>query len=287
MLNRVKRNLGVQLLALAVSFIDRFVVVGLLVHQWGAPLYADWVVLLSAAGLLQLGELGLNIYYGNVWQRAAALGDHQGFARMLRVSLGIAAIQAGVLMIAALAFLLVADLPVILTLSGAGDARLVFTLLAAFSVLAVVRGSLSQLYRGDGRYPRGMIVTLIGTLALLLATLLVVMAGGALVELAAVYLLCQITFGIGLTLWDLKRCFPALRFTPTLPLAWEWSDAWRNTRWLALEQCAPIVWLQVPILILGLAGASGPSRPVEPPRPSSHRCRSRRRAPIRRLCQSA
>jgi hypothetical protein len=102
-----------------------------------------------------------------------------------------------------------------------------------------------------------MIVTLIGTLALLLATLLVVMAGGALVELAAVYLLCQITFGIGLTLWDLKRCFPALRFTPTLPLAREWSDAWRNTRWLALEQCAPIVWLQVPILILGLAGASG------------------------------
>lgn len=257
MLSRVGRNLGVQLLALAVTFIDRFVVVGLLVHHWGAQLYADWVVLFSAAGLLQLGEFGLNIYYGNVWQRATALGDRPGFARMLRVALGIAGIQALVLSLAAVPFVALSDQPAVFALSGAGEGRLVFLLLVAFSILAVLRGSLSQLYRGDGRYARGMIVTLIGTLALLVATLLVVLAGGGLLSLAGTYLLCQIIFGIGLMAWDLKRCFPALRFVPAMPRASEWRDAWRSARWLALEQCAPVAWLQLPILMLGLADVGG------------------------------
>ncbi|WP_312796856.1 hypothetical protein [Tianweitania sp.] len=248
MLSKVGRNLGVQLLALAVSFLDRFVVVALLLYHWGAALYSDWVVLLSAAGLLQLGELGLNIYYGNVWQRAAALGDHHGFARMLRVALGFAAMQALLLCGAALVFLAVADLPS--TLLSADEARLIFLLFAAFSILAVVRGSLSQLYRGHGRYARGMMVTLLGTLALLLATALVALAGGGPIPLATAYLLCH-------TVWDLKRCFPDLRFVPAWPRACEWRDAWRNTRWLALEQCAPVIWLQVPVLLLGTAGVGG------------------------------
>ena len=257
MLSKVGRNLGVQILALAVSFLDRFVVVALLLHHWGAPLYSDWVVLLSAAGLLQLGELGLNIYYGNVWQRAAALGDHDGFARMLRVALGFAAMQALLLGGAGWVFLAAADLTSLSTLLSADEARLIFLLLAAFSTLAVVRGSLSQLYRGHGQYARGMILTLLGTLALLVATALVALAGGGPIALAAAYLLCQIVFGIGLTVWDLQRCFPDLRFVPAWPRACEWHDAWRNTRWLALEQCAPVIWLQVPVLLLGTAGIGG------------------------------
>ncbi|MBS9719455.1 hypothetical protein JYU29_02005 [Tianweitania sp. BSSL-BM11] len=259
MLSKIGRNLGVQILALAVTFLDRFVVVGLLLHQWGATLYSDWVVLLSAAGLLQLGELGLNIYYGNVWQRAASLGDPNGFARMLRVALGMAAMQALVLFGAALVFLAAADLPGHSTGLSENEARLIFLLLAAFSILAVVRGSLSQLYRGHGHYARGMIVTLIGTLALLFATALVAFAGGGPIALAGAYLVCQVLFGIGLMLWDLKRCFPELRFVPAWPLGREWRDAWRNARWLALEQCAPVLWLQTPILLLGLAGISGAS----------------------------
>ncbi len=44
---------------------------------------------------------------------------------------------------------------------------------------------------------------------------------------------------------------------PAWPRACEWRDAWRNTRWLALEQCAPVIWLQVPVLLLGTAGVGG------------------------------
>jgi len=254
MLNSVGRNLGVQFLALAVTFADRFVVVGLLLRFWGPQLYADWVVLLSAAGLLQLGELGLNIYYGNIWQRAAATGDQAGGARMLRVAMGIASLQALLLLLFAAVFLAIFDLRQVLTLAGTEIPRLIFLLLALFSILAVVRGSLSQLYRGHGRYRRGMLVTMAGTLALLVSTLLVALAGGELTALATAYLASQIIFGIGLMVWDLKRCFPELQFWPTLPTQAEWHDAWRNTRWLALEQCAPIAWLQLPILVLGLAG---------------------------------
>jgi len=86
-LRRVAASLGVQIATLGVSFADRFVLVGILLRAWGTDRYADWATLAAAAGLITLGELGLNVYFGNAWQNAHAEGDEKRFRRLIGLSL--------------------------------------------------------------------------------------------------------------------------------------------------------------------------------------------------------
>src|SRR5258707_11644512 len=87
MLARLARNTAAQLLSLLVSFVERFVVVGILLRGWGPQIYSEWAVLVSAASMLSLGELGLNIYYGNVLQKAWATADTERFQRTVAIAL--------------------------------------------------------------------------------------------------------------------------------------------------------------------------------------------------------
>src|SRR6266436_5780010 len=100
MIRAIIRNFAAQGLGFLISFADRFLVVGFLLRSWGPQVYSEWVVLLSFANLLMLGELGLNIYYGNVGQQASAVGDARKFQRMVSVALfcsAAVAVVAGIL----------------------------------------------------------------------------------------------------------------------------------------------------------------------------------------------
>lgn len=259
MLGRFGRNFAVQLLALAAMFLERIVAVGFLVQAWGPSRYSDWAILVSVAGLLQLGELGLNVYNGNVWQRSHAAGDQAASNRMLALALANGAVQGLILLLLALVVVAFVDLPTVLSLTRAEETVLVFLLLSLFTVLMVARGSISQLYRGHGQYVRGSLVGLTGTAALFAVTCLVAAAGGGPVALASAYVGCQLLFGIGLTVWDLRRLLPHLRWHMAVPRRHELASIWQSTRWLALEQSTPVLWLQMPVLALGVAGFGGPA----------------------------
>lgn len=259
MLARVSRNFAVQILALVLMIVERVVAVGLLVQAWGPNGYADWAILLSITGLLQLGELGLNVYNGNVWQRNHAAGDHAGSDRMLATALGNALVQGIVLLALALVFLALVDLPSALNLSTEEGASDVFVMLSLFTILMVMRGSISQLYRGHGLYVRGSIVALLGTAALLGSTALAISVDAGPVALAAAYLACQIVFGIVLAVWDLRRSLPHLHWRVARPSWRAFLPIWKDARWLAVEQCAPVAWLQLPVLAIGIVGLGGPA----------------------------
>ena len=70
-----------------VSFAERFLLVGILVRAWGIELYADWVVLMAAAGLFALGDMGMQIYFGNSLQHAKSHKEPLRFQRMVRLSI--------------------------------------------------------------------------------------------------------------------------------------------------------------------------------------------------------
>ena len=147
MLARVAKNTGAQSLSQLVQFADRFLVVGILLRSWGTQVYSEWALLLSCAGTLSLGELGLNIYYGNVYQSAMAAADTKRFQRMVSVAITCSGLVAAVLGCFALGFLTITDLPEKLSIKVLPQADAI--------AVAVLMGTvtLSRIARGAMRFP--------------------------------------------------------------------------------------------------------------------------------------
>src|SRR5688572_11215875 len=106
MLRRISINFVAQLSSLALTLGDRIIVIGILLRVWDADTYADWATILAAAGLISMGEFGLNVYFGNKWQHAYAYRDERAFQRIISVSLSVYLMLGTVLAVLALAFAL-------------------------------------------------------------------------------------------------------------------------------------------------------------------------------------
>lgn len=259
MLQRVSRSFGAQLLGLVLTLLDRFLVVGLLIRTWGVEIYGDWALLLGAAGLLSLAEAGLNVYFGNAWQRAGALGVPARFNRILSVAITIAFALALVLASLTAFLALRLDLAARLSLETTGDreAAIIFALLAAAASSQATRGCISQIYRGRGNFTRGLLVALMLPLTLSGVSVAAVLAGVTPLVMAWIYLSCDLIAGWGVLLFDLRRRYPELAFRPAIPCLSELKDLGAQLRWLAIPQVAPIAWLQAPVVTLGLLSLSG------------------------------
>lgn len=249
-------NFGAQALSLLVTLLERLIVVGLLLRGWGADVYAGWTVLLAAAGSLSLADLGMALYFGNLWQKAQARGERDELQRSLGVSLSI---------YLALAILLTGGGAVALRL-GAADAlaagriaapqaTLVLALLGAAVVLRLARGAMTQLYRGHRQFARGILIDLCAPCVTSTAGIVVALLHWPPTTLAGVTLAAEILLGWGLMLTDIRRRFPHLRLRPALPSAREIEALAVRLPWLALQQAASVTQLQGPVLILGATHA--------------------------------
>lgn len=256
MLKRIAASLGAQLLTQILGFADRFILVGLLVRTWGPDLYADWVVLLAAAGLLALGELGIGIYFGNSWQYAHATGDEGRFARLVRVSISCYALIAIALTLAAAIYVLSGHQAPLVKVLPADQSSLVFLLLAGSVITNVMTGSVSQVYRGRGQFARGIMLSLTPfTLFFLIAAPAAYLDVTPLL-LAMLHLACYLAGG-AMMVRDIRRRFPDLVLAPTIPERFEVEDIVAHSRWNVVLQGAPVFLLQIPVVMLGAFGVGG------------------------------
>ena len=170
MLARLGGNFAAQIAGIALSFADRFIVVGLLLRTLGTDAYSDWVLLLSSAGLLSLAELGLNIYFGNVWQKAHATRDSAQFQRMLGLSLTCSAGLGLILLCVMLFVLLSSDLVATLSLKTLTnrEADIVFLLLGCATASRAMRGGVAQIYRGRQVFALGAMIDMISAAVLVI-----------------------------------------------------------------------------------------------------------------------
>jgi O-antigen/teichoic acid export membrane protein len=249
-------NFAAQLLALGASLLDRLVVVGLLLRGWGPETYAGWTLLAAAAGTLSLADLGMSLYFGNVWQEALARGDAARAQRALNVSLFIY-FALGLMLALGGAVALGAGLADVLAPSGLSRAEATRTLalLGAAGVLHVMRGGFAQLYRAHGEFARGVMIDQLATAAILTCGASTAWLDWRPTTLAALYLAVEITCGWGLMLGDARRRFSDLRFRPALPHAADLSALAARLPWLATTQGAQVLLLQAPVLTLGATGA--------------------------------
>ena len=252
MLRKVGHNLLAQLVSPLLSLVDRLLIFGLLIRAWGPAVYADYAVALSAAGMLTLAECGLNIYFGNTWQKAFSTGDEPAFQRTVGVAIFLYGVILAVLLLAIVSAI-ATDVIARFHAVSHNEGQSVFVLLALTATARVGRGSVSQVYRGRGAFARGTLL-LQAQVGISLCVVLIAAAAGARpavlagVELASELLLCW-----GLLLSDLQRRY-AVRLRPTIPTKAEAKVLLRIVPWFAIQQGAPVLWLQLPVLILGWAG---------------------------------
>lgn len=256
MMHKAGQNFAAQLLALVLSTVDRIVVVGLLLRSWGTGAYGDWATIVSLAGLVTLLELGLNIYWGNVFHKALVENDIPQFKRLGSIAIAIAASTAAlaVSIVVSLFLLqprLVAD---VLADLGASEAFLVLLLLGLANISRLSRGSISQLYRARGEFARGVLIDLTGPALLAVLSLVIVPFGAGPVALAGTMLAIDLCVAWPLTVCDLRRRMPSFGLSLARPTTAELRALLDEARWLALIQISPIVLLHAPVLILGFGG---------------------------------
>lgn len=252
MLKTIAQNSAAQLIALAVSFADRFVAVGVLLSAWGPDLYTDWAALLSTAGLISLGELGLNIYYGNTLQQAWSTGKGFTFQRTISIALfttGTLALVLGAVAFFAAHLVDVSSLLSINAMPRSETAQtLAFLALATLSRLA--RGSVSQTFRGRQEFALGTMIDQASLASTLITTIVVGLLGARPSGVAAAIAASDAIAGWGFMLWNIKRRYPELSLRPLPPTMKEVASITSHVRWFAIQQGAPLLWLQLPVLFL-------------------------------------
>jgi O-antigen/teichoic acid export membrane protein len=261
MLARIAKNAAAQILAQLVAFADRFLVVGILLRAWGTQIYSEWTLLVSCVGLLALGELGLNIYYGNIYQMAWATADTKRFQRMVSVALTCSGVVAVLLGCSALLLLAVDGLTKILSIKALphADTIAVAVMMGAATLSRIARGAISQIYRGRQEYAIGVVVDLLWQASALAIAISAGFLGAGPVVVAGGYLASDLIAGWGAMLWSLNKRYPDLEFKPAYPTRPELLDLVQHVKWFSVQQSGPVVWLQIPILVLGHVGVAGAS----------------------------
>ena len=261
MLRRAGLNLAAQVLSLAMSVADRLIVVGLIIRSWGTEIYADWAALLAAASMLGLAEMGMNIYFGNVWQQARARDDDVAVQRALGTSLFVYACLGLPLAIGGALALATFNIPAVLSIKSIpiSDARAVLAVLGAAMIVHVMRGSIAQLYRGHQEFARGTLVDLATSATIVGASVLVAALGGGPLVLALCYLASELVAGWAFMLADIKRRYRYLVMRPAWPARDDLTSLATKLPWIGLQQGAPLLWLQVPVIALGSANVAAAS----------------------------
>ncbi|PHS21654.1 MAG: hypothetical protein COA84_15415 [Robiginitomaculum sp.] len=261
MLRRVSASFSAQLWSLSVSLADRVILVAILLRVWGAEAYADWATLFAMAGLISMGEMGLNIYFGNQWQRTYAQKNEAEFQRFIGISLwvyGVLGVSLAALVTGLVWFGDLASHFNFHTLNASAYIT-IFLLFSGAQILRIMRGSISQIYRGRGQYATGIMIDSVALSSSIFFAVTAALMGASPIVIAAIYFLNDLISGWGVMMLDLHRRFKRLRFWPLRPTLKEIKHIIDHGKWYALLQGVPIAWLQGPVLIINLIGLGGMS----------------------------
>lgn len=259
MLVKTLRNFASQLLSMAVSLGDRFVLAAILLRVWSTDLFADWATLTACASMLGLADLGLVLFFGNRLQRAFSLGDAAGFQRIVGTAAFVyPALALVILTVAGALAALEASVPFLsIRALEVPEAARVLLLLGVIQSLHTAKSAFTQIYRGRGDYARGVIIDAISGLCIVASALLAASQGVGAPALASVYIVAHLIFGWGVLITDLRRRYPELRLLPIRPNAAELRDAGLSMRWYSLSYMLPSIWMQAPVLLLSALGLGG------------------------------
>lgn len=223
--------------------------VPILMKQWGAGLYGDWITLNAVTGLLTLLDAGLQLHLTGQVRTAAAAGDWPRAEKVLADGLGLYTAMllagAGVLGVAYGAM----DLPGLLHVKAA-DATLAGVLLGITTLIVLPRGLVGCVLSARGQLSRETMLGGAQQILPLVAQLTVVTAGGGLVAAAAAGLIVTLMVGWGVLLAAVRRWHPDVRLRMRWPAAPALRGYARKAGLHSLPLASMTILQHVPVLLL-------------------------------------
>jgi hypothetical protein len=260
--SRLSRNVATQIFSLSGALLDRLLLTGLMIRLWGIDVFADWSVLVSAAALFGVCDLGLQVHFLNVMQSAYVKADHATYER----TYGIANVC---YVLVGLAFALL--IPAVMWLAPSvgwlqttavlpGEARWIFAGLACAAILGALRAPLSCALMARGRYPTAILIGTATFTSMVLASVVALGFGAGPMTIAMINLGCVGPLGT-LGLWLADRWTrqadglgPAMLFAR--PTRTDLQTTFAHSKWYAVQQVGPIVILQLPVALMSGFGVA-------------------------------
>jgi O-antigen/teichoic acid export membrane protein len=212
MRKRLIQGIGANFLSQIINLASRVLLVPLFLTAWGVKVYGEWLLLTSMVAYLSLTDLGGQLYIINRLTQAYALGDLPEFRKTLHTGLALFLILPLAVFLGFLGLMLVFPPGSLLqiTITSRQVVFLVLAILAFQFVFSLPQGILLGVYRSVGLLPRGVMLTNIMQLLVLILVALGLWLHGGLPAIACLQLLPYL--GVGLVAgWDLNRRFPQFR----------------------------------------------------------------------------
>lgn len=242
---------------LCVSFADRIVFTAILIRVWGTDLFSDWATILAACNLLMIAEFGFQVLLGNSLVRAEGRRAARAFNRLVAIGLFFYLALGAILLGVVVAMVAFGDIGRMLSLLEMPRANLVFLLLAAYSILRIMRSGVTQVFRGKGEVHQLVWTEVRALTAVMVCACAAVVLGATPVTAAALYLGVEILAGEAIALAIVLRRFPEVRLWPARPARSEVRDTARDLPWYGWLMGANSAMLHLPVLIIAWLGLGG------------------------------
>ena len=197
---RVFTNVVAGGYAQAVNVVVQFVTLPLFIKFWGVQGYGEWLVLSAVPSYMALAEAGLGTVASNELAMSAARGDTGAMRKTLQ------SLWALLLLLCAALFVILTSLSWVIPwtkvfglvqTSGADASGIVFCL-GLYTLMNLLSNAVTAQYRVTDSYARGAVVQATIRLVELGVTVLVLLLGGHMVELAAAWLVVRVVSLIGI-----------------------------------------------------------------------------------------
>lgn len=251
---RLLLGVGAQGFSFAAVTAQQLCLVPLFLGHWSGGLYEDWLILLAAADVLRLIDLGLNYYTANILRIAWARSDLSLFSRTLKVGVGLYAI-----LLSAMACLLVvlisfADFPAMLGATNAASPynSLTLTFLALTTLVMLPRNFILAIYAARGDFARGEMINAFYVLVQTVATGVALSISASPLHIAVIYLATAFLVGMAVVVLDQSLRYPDIDFGLAFPSRHEALDLLDQARHYSVPTLSEIVLIRAPILLLAV-----------------------------------
>ncbi|WP_457094137.1 lipopolysaccharide biosynthesis protein [Microvirga sp. P5_D2] len=251
---RLILGVGAQGFTFAAVTAQQLCLVPLFLGQWSGGLYEDWLILLAAADVLRLIDLGLNYHTANILRMAWARADLRLFGRTLKVGIGLYAILLSIAACLLLAFISIADLPAMLgaTYVAPQSSSLTLILLALTTLVMLPRNFIIAIYAARGDFARGEMVNALYILIQTVATGVALSISASPFHIAVIYLATALLVGMAAIVLDQSRRYPDIDFGVAVPSRGEALDLFDKARHYSVPTLSEIVLVRAPILLLAV-----------------------------------
>lgn len=194
-----------------VNVVVQFVAVPIYIKYWGVGVYGEWIVLSTIPTYFALAEGGFSTVAANELGVLVARGDNLGIRRILDSLFGFLLFICGVLSAILVATSMLVPWPTVLGLKETArpDAAWVILWLGFYMVASLLANIFNASYRAASAYARGMFWQTTLRLIEFIVTMILLVGGRSMVELAFAWFVTRIA-GLAVMYFDVRRLAPEL-----------------------------------------------------------------------------